>query len=354
MGVCDEATQACAVAPGNAGGACDDGNPCDGPGTCNAGACQKGPDACAPLQTECITATCMSTGCVTQNKLDDTGCGMSFCSNGLCKSGHCDITPVNEGVACNDGLFCTVGDTCKSGFCVGTPNPCPTDAQCVQGTCDEATKSCTMTPIPDNSPCNDGNACTANEFCSNQMCTGGLPPTTLFTETFAGGGQGWTLGPEWQIGHAKQSFGQSFGHPDPGADYTGEGWVAGVEIGGNAAVAKPDPTHPSYYLTSPPVSTMVAGSIYLTYYRWLNSDYAPYMTDTVEASSDGVTWTVVWQTAGVPVSDSQWTFESIDLTAYKSATMRFRFGFSIGEAGVFTVSSWNLDYVKVQNAPCPM
>jgi hypothetical protein len=186
------------------------------------------------------------------------------------------------------------------------------------------------------------------------MCIGGLSPTTLFTETFADNSHGWKLGTEWQIGHAASSAGQQVGYPDPGVDRTGEGGVAGVVIGGNAAVAVPDPTHGPYYLTSPAVNTMVAGSIYLTFFRWLNSDYTPYMANTVEASADGVTWTVLWQSGALPITDSKWTFQSLDVTAFKSATMRFRFGFSIGDPGVFVVSSWNLDEVKVQNAPCPM
>lgn len=353
LGACDEKAQACAFAMGNEGKPCDDGNPCDGPGACKAGVCQKGPDACAPLATECTTATCTPTGCVTQNKLDGTGCGMSFCSNGVCQAGHCNITPINEGKPCNDGLYCTINETCKSGFCVGAPNPCPTGAACVKGTCDEASKACVMTPIPDNGACDDGNPCHANAFCSGSVCTGGLAPTVLFSETFADNGHGWTLGPEWQIGHATKSFGQDVGFGDPSTDATGEGGVAGVEIGGNATVAFPDPNHGPYYLTSPPVSTMLAGSIYLTFYRWLNTDYAPYMTDTVEVSADGSSWTVVWQTGTVPITDSAWTFQAIDISAYKSTTTRFRFGFSIGEAGVYSVSSWNLDKVKVQNAPCP-
>ena len=49
-----------------------------------------------------------------RNKLDGTGCGMSFCSNGTCSGGHCQITPINEGQTCDDGLYCTVGETCKS------------------------------------------------------------------------------------------------------------------------------------------------------------------------------------------------------------------------------------------------
>jgi hypothetical protein len=189
-----------------------------------------------------------------------------------------------------------------------------------------------------------------------QACLGGSTPTVLFFETFDDDSHGWTLGTEWQIGPATVSHAQSFGNPDPGTDHTGDvaNGVAGVEIGGNALVAVPDPTHPSYYLTSPIVDTgAAAASVYLTFYRWLNSDVAPYMVNTVEASADGVSWTVLWQSGATPITDAAWTFQSIDVTAYKGASSRFRFGFGIGDMGVYTVSSWNLDDVKVQTAPCP-
>ena len=128
-----------------------------------------------------------------------------------------------------------------------------------------------------------------------------------------------------------------------------------MDIGGNEVVAtSPTPTHGSYYLTSPAVDTTpLAGSVYLTYWRWLNSDVAPYMVNTVEASTDGTTWAVIWQSGQNPITDAAWTFQSLDVTAYKSATSQYRFGFDIGDTGVFLVGSWNIDDVKLQNAPCP-
>jgi hypothetical protein len=336
---------------------CDDGDPCDQPGACEGGSCTRGADACLLLATDCVTATCTSTGCATTNNLDGTFCGQTFCSNGLCASGHCSIVAVNEGQPCDDGLFCTVDDTCVMGHCVGTPNPCPTGNQCIQGTCDESAMQCFSSPIAEGAPCDDGDPCTAGEFCSGQACTGGIAPSVYFTETFATGGPGWTLGQEWQIGMAMQSFGGVDGN-DPGFDYTGEGMLAGVDIGGLVHLPPypQDPSHPLYYLTSPVVSTNFGGSVYLTFYRWLNSDYQPYMQDTIEVSSDGgTTWTVVWENpTGIPINDDAWTFESIDVTAYKGPTTRVRWGFAIGELGVYDEAGWNIDYVKLQNAPCPM
>jgi hypothetical protein len=353
VGACNEAAKRCEVTHAD-GEPCDDGDPCTDDGVCSGGACTAGPDACAKLSNECSDGVCdPGVGCKTLNKLNGTGCGMSFCSNGTCKSGHCDITPINEGASCNDGLFCTVSDTCKGGYCVGDPNPCPTTGPCVKGVCDEEADKCVTKIIADNSPCDDNDACTANEFCSSNQCIGGLPPTTLFSEDFASNAQGWLLGPEWQIGHTTLSFGQQFGNPDPLFDVTSEGNVAGVALGGTAKVAMGDPTHEPYYLTSPPVDTMLAGAIYLTFYRWLNSDFTPYMKNTIEVSTDGAAWTVIWETFEVPVTDSAWTFQAFDISAFKSKTTRFRFGFSIGASNVYRVSGWNLDKVKVQNAPCP-
>ena len=176
-------------------------------------------------------------------------------------------------------------------------------------------------------------------------------PVTLFSEDFADNHAGWTLGPEWQIGQATASSGEQSGFEDPASDFTGEGGVAGVAIGGDAGVALPDPRHAAYYLTSPEVDTRVDGSVYLTFRRWLNSDYAPYMVSAVEVL-DGDTWTVLWQTGDSRVADCSWTFQSLDLTPHKSAATRVRWGFSIGDPGVYRVSSWNLDAVKIQTAQC--
>jgi hypothetical protein len=406
---CDPATGACKLGPGMDGTMCDDGDPCTGGDACMNGKCQKGTmDACKALSNDCNDGVCMpGMGCVANPKPDLTGCGMSNCSTGQCKAGHCNITFLNQGMPCDDGLFCTINEICNNGTCIGIPNPCATGNACIKAGCDEDKDMCTATKIPDNSPCDDGNACTANEFCSTPMpnmpvCQGGLSVATLFFETFANNSQNWTLGPEWQIGPPIVSMGEQAGigfQPDPAADYQAyaglpgaNDGVAGVEIGGNASLTMgdmsmmpPTPVHAPFYLTSPPVATMVAGQVYLTFYRHLESDQLPYMRNMVEVSKDGMMWTPIWnndnpslctpmppatnccQSMGgcpfmtdgkpdptMPMNPvSPWVFESYDVTMFKSPTMQFRFGFAIESGGVYTVPSWTIDYVKVQNAPCP-
>ena len=214
-------------------------------------------------------------------------------------------------------------------------------------------EQCVSSPIEDGAPCDTGDACTAGAVCSSQACTGGGAPTASFTEAFATGGPGWTLGEEWQIGMAMQSAGFGDDNGDPGFDDTGEGMLAGADIGGLVDVSR---THALYYLTSPAVSTGSPGRSSRTPYRWLNSDYQPYMQDTIEVSSDGgATWTVVWENPeGVPINDAAWTFQSIDVTAYKGPTTTVRWGFAVESTLAYAESGWNIDDVKLQDAPCPM
>ncbi len=157
----------------------------------------------------------------------------------------------------------------------------------------------------------------------------------------------WTRGTEWQIGSATTSSGQNYGNPDPSSDHTptADNYVAGVVIGGNASTAS---LHGYYYLTSPVINTSSAvGTLTFEYYRWLNSDYTPHMQNTIDVWN-GTTWVNLWTTGGDPgVQDTSWALQSFNISAYGNANLRVRFGFQIGAAGVYHVSSWNIDDVRI-------
>ena len=134
----------------------------------------------------------------------------------------CD-DPDCTGLGCDDGDACTTGDTCSNRICVGAPLFCPDTNLCTEDSCDPASgcvhtpidcddrnfctedscdpaSGCVHTPIPgcgeicnnsidddrdqlidcDDPDCNglgcdDGDACTTNETCSNRTCVGGTP-----------------------------------------------------------------------------------------------------------------------------------------------------------------------------------
>lgn len=357
VGACDELTDTCGVQPGNNGAQCDDNDPCTYFGSCSNGVCSKGPAIdCSFLNSECAIGTC------------DPVAG--------CKS-----VPVNDGQACDDGQFCTTNDSCQAGVCSGgAALPCAPPGGCYVGTCDEIADTCTAvpgndgaacddlspctdgttclaglctngTPVNDGAACDDGTSCTMGETCAAGLCTNGAGPTVYFSEDFKDNSKGWTLGPEWQIGSATVSIPGS-GNPDPGEDHTAsiDNGIAGVAIGGNAQTV----LHDFYWLESPTFDTSIAaGPVIFGFFRWLNSDYDPYMHNKVEVY-DGAQWVNLWTTGSFPgIEDAAWTFQEFDVTAYKNAGMRVRFGFDIASGGVYTIGSWNVDDVLIASAACP-
>lgn len=353
---CVEATGTCADTPVADDTPCNDNDPCTATSTCLAGQCASGPSC---KSTECLMGVCTANGCVDMPVAEGTSCGNTTCSVGQCDdTGKCLITPINVGAFCDDGQFCTKDETCSQfGQCVGGVPKCPTLAPCLQPVCDEVAQTCTNVAIQDGEACDDNDACSAGETCHDfGICGPGVPSQNYFKEGFANNAAGWTLGVEWQIGAATASTGGQDG-ADPAQDHTptGDNGVAGVVIGGNASTG----LHPPVYLTSPVVNTSgVPGSLYLVYYRWLNSDYTPYMRNMIEVF-DGNAWIEVWTTGGYPgIIDSPplgtgWTFVSHDITPYKNSGMQFRFGFEITNGGVYTIGSWNIDDVALWSSPCP-
>ena len=178
-----------------------------------------------------------------------------------------------------------------------------------------------------------------------------MGPAVYFSDDFSDNAQGWVLGPEWQIGPAQVSMGGAMG-ADPGTDHSpsADNGVAGVVIGGNASTN----LHPFYYIESPPFNTANAvGPVILGFYRWLNSDYDPYMHNNIQVWN-GSQWVQIWVSGPSPgIQDNAWTFISHDITQYKNAGMRVRFGFDITSGGVYTIGSWNIDDVLVASAACP-
>jgi hypothetical protein len=93
------------------------------------------------------------------------------CTNDICDPvlGEC-VATVNI-LPCDDGDVCSQGDSCFLGSCVpGDPLNCDDSNICTDDTCDEA-KGCQY--LANELPCDDGDACTSGEMCSNLACVGG-------------------------------------------------------------------------------------------------------------------------------------------------------------------------------------
>ena len=247
----------------------------------------------------------------------------------------CIFESLPYGTSCDDGNPLTENDIVQYGYCAGNFIDADSDGFFLPTDCDDTNASV--------------NPAATEVFADgiDNNCNGIVDEsisTLYFEDDFSDNSAGWILGPTWQIGSATTSPLAQLGNPDPTYDHTptNDNGVAGVILGGN--VVGP---HPFYYLESPVINTASAsGPVILEYSRWLNSDFSPWMTNQVQVY-DGSTWQTVWQSGPVPgIADTLWTQHTFDITVFKNANMKVRFGYD-GINGVFSVSGWNLDDIKI-------
>jgi len=191
--VCDEA-HACSLADAPDGDACLPEDPCFESGTCQANVCVG--DVAAPCddgnpctQSACVPMTgCqhtpMDAPCDDDNPCtQDDACAEGTCAGApvdcndddVCTDDACDpligcLYTFNT-AACDDLDACTADDVCMNGTCVaGSLVTCPDLGPCTDEVC-VSPGGCEA--IPNLLPCDDGDPCTVNDFCSLEgACTG--------------------------------------------------------------------------------------------------------------------------------------------------------------------------------------
>ncbi|HIA02344.1 MAG TPA: hypothetical protein EYN66_10605 [Myxococcales bacterium] len=123
----------------------------------------------------CINGFCDGDPCegITCNTPPSPQC---YNPDGMCINGVCIYSSYSG--ACDDSNNCTNGDVCVNAFCQGTPVACnaPPAPECASnnslriynttGACAE--EGCEYGSVV--SSCNDGSACTANDYCDSGTC----------------------------------------------------------------------------------------------------------------------------------------------------------------------------------------
>ena len=123
----------------------------------------------------CSIETCEKNVCHYQKKekccTRDADCGTSQCYTSFCDhfTHKCNAIPVNNGTRCSDNDYCTIEDQCYNGQCQGKTLLCQNTNQCIRGSCMQ-TQGCVFENNDNGLSCNDNNACTLNDKCSNGIC----------------------------------------------------------------------------------------------------------------------------------------------------------------------------------------
>ncbi|MEK6675879.1 MAG: hypothetical protein AABZ47_09530, partial [Planctomycetota bacterium] len=181
--MCNNGT--CAGSPTPNGGACDDGSNCTANDLCNGGVCAgvSANEGAACNDADLCSLTDVCVGGICQGTPLDCSALNNACNIGVCNpaSGTCQPSSVNEGGACDDGVPCTVNDTCAAGSCFGSTADCSfLTTTCSIGTCNPTTGVCETTAANEGASCDDGSVCTTVDTCQSGLCTGPGPDCSFF------------------------------------------------------------------------------------------------------------------------------------------------------------------------------
>ena len=197
--VCDPSRSVSAFSD-NDGASCDDGAYCTVGDRCSAGACVGGEPRTCSDSIECTSGdhcdealdACLPTGttCAADEVCDlASGACSGTCAgcaiDGLCVPegtrnpvNPCEICraassatgwSANDGGRCDDGLFCTVGDTCSGRVCEGSARDCADGVACDgTETCDETADRCQA----GTSTCTGGDVCVPESDRCESTCLG--------------------------------------------------------------------------------------------------------------------------------------------------------------------------------------
>jgi hypothetical protein len=142
---------------------------CDDPAAIDGDACDDG--LVCTVNDTCSGGQCVGGGvrdC--SNVVDD--CNTESCNELI----GCAQVAVGDGVSCGAGgnTFCGGTSTCESGVCVtiGNPDCSGMTNQCNIGVCEEGSMSCARMPRANGTTCSDGAFCTVGDECTNGGCGG--------------------------------------------------------------------------------------------------------------------------------------------------------------------------------------
>ncbi len=156
------------------------------------------------------------------------------------------------------------------------------------------------------------------------------------------------INPGWIMSGGQWAFGQptggggAYGSPDPTSGYTGAN-VYGYNLSGDYANSIPE-----YHLTTTAINCSNFTQTTLKFWRWLGvqrntSDHAY-----VRISTDGTTWTNVWENPSTSTADAAWSQQSYDISAIADGHATVYLRWTMGATNSSrTYCGWNIDDVEI-------
>jgi len=155
---------------------------------------------------------------------------------------------------------------------------------------------------------------------------------------------GWALGGQWEYGVPTGQRCSGWGNVDPTSGHTGPD-VIGVNLDGCYDLEIGGPC----YATAGPLDLSRYEDVTLRFWRWLNCDIPEYVRCTVELSTDGVNWTVLWtQAEREEITDMEWTLCEYTIPQTDcQPTVYVRWSYQVLKERAYAYTGWNLDDVQM-------
>ena len=150
---------------------------------------------------------------------------------------------------------------------------------------------------------------------------------------------GWTTMGQWAWGQPTGGGTHNF---DPPSGFTGAN-VCGYNLAGDY----PNNLSPVQYLTTNAIDCSSIGGVQLRFRRWLGVESSSFDHANIQVSTDGSTWTPVWDHSGSAISESAWSLQTYTIPAADNKpTVYFRWGMGTTDGSV-TYPGWNIDDVEI-------
>jgi len=167
--------------------------------------------------------------------------------------------------------------------------------------------------------------------------------TTIFYDDFEAS-TGWTLNGEWEIGEP-QGLGGNYGYTDPTNAFAGTK-ILGVDLSGQGEYPgdyEADLSEKEYMATSPEINCSDFTNVTLSFQRWLGLESDQYDHGYIDISTDGSSWTEIWENNGT-IEENSWGEYIIDISEYASNEASVKLRFSIGSTDeAWQYCGWNID-----------
>jgi len=157
---------------------------------------------------------------------------------------------------------------------------------------------------------------------------------------------GWSTSGQWAFGVPTGGGGAGPGNnydpPDPTSGYTGAN-VYGYNLNGNYE----NSINPAYWLTTPAIDCSGHIDTKLSFQRWLGVEQPAYDHVYLEISTNGTTWSTLWQNTAT-MDIGAWTNVQYDIStvADGQSTVYFRWGMGPTD-GSYQYCGWNIDDVAL-------